>query len=61
MHTGKYKSRELGSQCLLTVIHLFSNCLTSYLSDVGALEPPCLLVEPDLFRLPVLHRLTTWL
>lgn len=58
MHKDKYRSRELGSECLMTVIHLFSNCLPSYLSAVGALEPPCLLAaEPDLFRLPFLESL----
>ena len=58
MHKDKYRSRELGSECLMTVIHLFSNCLPSYLSAVGALVPPCLLAaEPDLFRLPFLTSL----
>lgn len=58
MHKDKYRSRELGSECLMMVIHPFSNCLPSYLPAVGALVPPCLLAaEPDLFRLPFLASL----
>lgn len=50
MYKVKYRSWELGSKCLMMVIHPFSTCLPENLSDVGTLEPPCLLEESDLFR-----------